>query len=149
MAICESTDFIFPLQADVYYAITTNTAYGNVTKTWVLDKTIACSFNDASPKAKEKITPDPDVKFENVLLGRTKNDIRLSKREVANAATNIIVTNIRDKSGIEIYTETSGPRSGRSTIFEIAALSPFVGPFGDVEYHAITLRRSENQGVDV
>jgi hypothetical protein len=148
MTICESTDFIFPLQADVYYAVTETTAYGNITKTWILDKTIACSFSEAGPEAKEKIIPDPDMKFQMILLGRTKNDIRMSKREVPNAATNVIITNIRDKSGIEIYSETSGPRANKSTIFEIAAQNPFVNPFGEVEYYALTLRRSENQGVD-
>jgi hypothetical protein len=45
--------------------------------------------------------------------------------------------------------ETSGPRAGKSTIFEIATNEPFVNPFGNVEYYKLILRRSENQGAEV
>jgi hypothetical protein len=59
------------------------------------------------------------------------------------------VTNIRDRFENPIYLETSGPRNGKSTLFEIATQAPFVNPFGTVEYHKVVLRRSENQGADV
>ena len=45
--------------------------------------------------------------------------------------------------------ETSGPRSGKSTIFEVATQEPYVGPFGGIEYYNLVIRRSENQAVDV
>jgi len=82
-------------------------------------------------------------------LGRTRSDIRVSKLSEANAITNVIITNIRDAAKNCIYTETSGPRSGKSTIFEIATQEPIVGPFGSVEYHKLVIRRSENQAADV
>jgi hypothetical protein len=63
--------------------------------------------------------------------------------------TNVIVSNIKDKHGGPIYMETSGPRSGKSTIFEIATLEPHVGPFGDLDFYKLILRRSENQAVNV
>jgi hypothetical protein len=63
--------------------------------------------------------------------------------------TNIVVTNISDKNGNPIYLETSGPRKGQSTIFEIATIQPFNGPFNRVEYYKIILRRSENQGTAI
>jgi hypothetical protein len=154
MTICcpgDSTDFIFPMKADVFYAITEPTAYGNISKTWVLDKSIACNFVEPSLTAntKSQIVPDPNIKFKSILEGRVKSDIRFSQREVSNAITNVIITNIRDKNDLEIYLETSGTRSGKSTIFEISSQNPFLNPFGDVEYYSITLLRSENQGVDV
>lgn len=149
MSICETPDFMFPMMADIYYPITETTAYGNVTKTWVLDKTIVCSFNDAGVSYKEDIKPDPDIKTEMILLGRVKKDIRISSLDAKNAATNVVITNIRDRFDNPIYIETSGPRSGKSTLFEIATQAPFVNPFGTVEYHKVVLRRSENQGVDV
>jgi hypothetical protein len=62
-----------------------------------------------------------------------------------NAITNILVTNIRDAQDNPIYRETAGPRSGRSTIYEIAALEPIVGPFGNVEYYQMVFRKTENQ----
>jgi hypothetical protein len=73
----------------------------------------------------------------------------MSSLEAKNSITNVIVTNIRDQNGSEIYLETSGPRSGKSTIFEIATQDPFVGPFGSTEYYKLIIRRSENQAVDV
>ena len=59
------------------------------------------------------------------------------------------MSNIRDSSGNAIHLETSGPRAGKSTIFEIATQEPFVGPFGGIEYYKLVLRRSENQAADI
>lgn len=149
MATCEATSFMFPMLADVYYPLTETTAYGNVKKTWVMDKTIACSFNEAGVSYKEDIKPDPDIKTEMLLLGRVMRDIRISSDSDKNASTNVLITNIRDAIGNPIYLETSGIRSGKSTLFEIATQAPFINPFGNVEYYKVVLRRSENQGADV
>ena len=147
--ICEQPDFIFPLVVDVYYPLVDQSAYGNVKKTWVLDKTIACAFNNPVSKTKEEIKPNVAITIDNVLTGRTKTDVRFSNREDSNAITNVVLSNIRDRFGKEIYVETSGPRTGKSTIFEIATNNPVVGPFGTVEYYQLVLRRSENQAVDL
>jgi hypothetical protein len=137
------------MQADVYHPIVDQGAYGNVKKTWILDRTIACSFAPAGTAFKEEVTPNINITQEKLLLGRCKTDIRLSSKEAKNSITNVIITNIRDKNCNEIYLETSGPRSGKSTIFEIAAQDPFAGPFGNVEYYKLVIRRSENQAVDI
>jgi hypothetical protein len=63
--------------------------------------------------------------------------------------TNVIVANIRDKNEKQIYNETAGIRSGKSTIFEISSFEPIVGPFGSTEYYKIILSRSENQAADI
>jgi hypothetical protein len=83
------------------------------------------------------------------MLGRAKSDIRFSSTEGQNSITNILVTNIKDKNLNELYLETAGPRAGKSTLFEVATVEPFVGPFGSVEYYKIVVRRSENQAVDL
>jgi hypothetical protein len=147
--ICEEPDFAFPMLADVYHPIVEQGAYGNVKKTWILDRTIACSFNAAGSAMKEEVTPNVNITQEKLLGGRVKTDIRISSLEARNSVTNVIITNIRDKNNNEIYLETSGPRSGKSTIFEIATQDPFIGPFGGVEYYKLVIRRSENQAVDV
>lgn len=149
MAYCETTDFIYPLLADIYYPIVDQAAYGNVTKTWVLDKTVACSFSSGGAANKEEVKPNVNITKEVILLGRTRKDVRFSKQNNQNAITNVILTNIRDASGNAVYLETSGPRAGKSTIFEIASQDPTVGPFGSVEYYKLVIRRSENQAVDV
>lgn len=148
--ICETPDFMFPMLADVYYPIIEQTAgYGNVSKTWVLDKTIACSFAAGGAGSKEEIIPNVDLTQNSLLVGRVKTDIRVSSRQDPNSITNVVITNIRDKNGNPIYIETAGIRKNKSTIFEIATQQPFAGPFGSIEYYKLILRRSENQAVDV
>ena len=147
--VCETTDFMFPMLAEVFHPIIDQGAYGNITKTWVLDRTVACSLTGAGAALKEEIKPNVNITQDQIIIGRMKTDIRTSVRESSNAMTNIIVTNIKDSNGNPIYTETSGIRSGKSTIFEVASQEPFMGPFGSIEYYKLVLRRSENQAADV
>ena len=149
MVACESTDFVFPLCADVYYPTVEQGTYGNIKKTWIHNKTIACNFAAPTQKSKEEIVPNVNITKDIVLVGRVRTDIRISKQEVGEAYTNIVLTNIKDAHGNQIYMETSGARSGKATIFEIASQEPVLGPFGSVEYYKVVIRRSENQGVDI
>lgn len=149
MATCESTSFVYPLLADIYYPIVEQSAYGNVKKEWILDKSIAANFSAGGNATKEEIKPNVSITQQSILIGRVKTDPRISSRSEKNAATNIVITNIRDKNNNSIYNEVAGPRSGKATIFEIATLEPFVGPFGSVEHYNLVIRRSENQAVDV
>lgn len=149
MACGDKTDFIFPMEADVYHPIVEQGALGNVKKTWVLDRTIACSLAPAGTAWKEEVKPNVNITQDGVLMGRVRDDIRFSSRDSANAITNVIITNIRDKNCNPLYIETSGPRAGKSTIFEVATNEPFAGPFGNVEYFKLVVRRSENQAADV
>jgi hypothetical protein len=149
MACGDKTDFAFPMEADVFYPIVEQGPLGNVKKNWILDRTIACSFNFTGVAGKEEIKPNVDLTQDNILLGRCKEDLRISSRDSASAITNIIITNIKDKNCNLIYLETSGPRKGKSTIFEIATNQPYVGPFGNVEYYKVVIRRSENQAADI
>ena len=146
---CEGKDFMFPMQVDVYYPTVEQGAYGNVKKQWMLDKTIACHFTTAGLKAKEEIVPNVNITQDTLLIGRVKSDIRLSQKDDAQSLTNVVLTNIQDRSCNVIYMETSGPRAGKPTIFEVASQEPLVGPFGSVDYYKLVLRRSENQGVDI
>jgi hypothetical protein len=149
MATCENTSIIFPMLADIYYPIVDQGAYGNVKKNWIHDRTIACNFNSAGTAWKEDIRPNANITQDSVMLGRVRTDIRFSNEDTQNSITNIIVTNIKDKNLNEIYVETSGPRAGKSTLFEVATIEPFLGPFGSVEYYKVIVRRSENQAADL
>jgi hypothetical protein len=149
MACGDKTDFAFPMEADIFYPIVEQGPLGNVKKNWILDRTVACNFNTTGTAWKEEVKPNVDLTQDNIMLGRTKEDLRISSRQASSSITNIIVTNIRDKNCNPLYVETSGPRKGKSTIFEIATNQPFVGPFGNVEYYKIVIRRSENQAADI
>ena len=147
--ICETTDFTYPLLADIYYPIVEVGGYGNLKKQWVLDKTVACFFNVGGSKFKEDVGTEANINIDTALIGRLRNNPAISSTESLYSTTNIIVTNIRGNDGILIHNETSGPRSGNATLFEIATLVPIVGPFGKTEYYKVILRRSENQAVDL
>lgn len=149
MATCENTDFTYPLLADVYYPIVETGAYGNLKKQWILDRTIACFFGPAGRKYKEDIVPNANLVVDSSMVGRTRSNILQSSSSEDFSTTNIILTNIRDKNGVVIYEESSGPRRGQPTIYEIATFQPIVGPFGSTEYYKAVIRRSENQAADL
>jgi hypothetical protein len=150
MATCEKTDFMYPLLADVYYPIVETGAYGNSKKNWVLDRTIAISANPAGRKYKQDVqTNNAKLDIDNSIISSTKNDLTQSSIDSLYSITNIIITNIRDTSGNFIYNESSGPRSGKATLFEISTLNPIVGPFGKTEYYKLVLLRSDNQAIDL
>jgi hypothetical protein len=108
-----------------------------------------CIRDRAGTAWKEEVKPNINITQDGLLMGRVKDDIRFSSRDAGNAITNVIITNIRDKNCNPLYVETSGPRAGKSTIFEVATNEPFAGPFGNVEYFKLVVRRSENQAADV
>jgi hypothetical protein len=139
----------YPLLADIYYPIVETGAYGNTKKQWVLDKTVASFFNVGGSKFKQDVGTEANINIDNSIIGRVRNDPRISSNESMYSITNIVITNIRNNLGEIIYNETSGPRSGNPTLFEVATLNPIVGPFGKVEYYKVILRRSENQAVDL
>jgi hypothetical protein len=149
MATCENPSILFPMLADIYYPVVDQGPYGNVKKNWIHDKTIACNFSSAGSAFKEDVKPNANITQDSIMLGRAKTDIRFSSNNDQNSVTNVIVTNIKDRNLNEIYVETAGPRAGKSTLFEVATVEPFTGPFGSVEYYRIVLRRSENQAADL
>lgn len=149
MACGEHTDFMFPMEAEIFHPIVEQGAYGNVQKTWIMDRVIACNVAPAGSAGKEEVKPNVNITQETILIGRVKHDLRISDRDSKNSITNIVVTNIKDKNCNQIYIETSGPRAGKATLFEVATQEPYVGPFGGIEYYNIVLRRSENQAVDL
>lgn len=142
---CEANDFIYPMKADIYYSIIKQNEYGQIQKDWVFDRTIVCNATPAGGSGKEEIKPEVFLQNEGKLIARSRNDIRISSTNDSNAMTNVLVTNIRNSSDVPIYCETAGPRSGKPTIYEVATVEPFTGPFGNIEYYKLLWRRTENQ----
>lgn len=147
--ICEQTDFIYPMLADLYYPIITQSQNGQVKKQWILDRTIACN---AAPlggiRGADEIDPKAFIEHSNQLIVRSKTDLRISSLDVSNSITNILVTNIRDKHNSIIYKETAGVRSGKATMYEVSGLEPIVGPFGPIDYYKMLWKRTDSQAVD-
>ena len=145
---CNEIDFMYPMIADIYHPIVKQDIYGQVKKDWGFDRTVVINLAPVGSAFEEEVKPKVFVQYENTLLGRVKNDIRIAKDGSNNSITNVLLTNIRNCSGELIYKETSGAREDRGTIYEIATMEPLVGPFGNIEYYKILVRRAENQGVD-
>lgn len=145
MNTCEQPDAIYPMKADLYYPVITQSQYGQPKKDWVYDRTVVCNAAPFGRNAKEEINPASFLQLENQLIARIKGDPRISSKNTSNAITNILITNIRDRGDSPIYVETAGSRTNKATIYEIATVQPFFGPFGDIEYYRLLLRRAENQ----
>lgn len=146
---CDTRDFIYPLQAHIYYPISEESAYGNSKKQWNFDRTVACSLSPAGSSFKEELNSEVLLTLDSLLVGRFRNDLRTSSFGENFDINNILITNIVDKTCNQVYTESSGPRVGNPTVFEIATHQPFLNPFGKVEYYKVILKRSENQGVEL
>jgi hypothetical protein len=134
--------------ADVYYPMINQGSYGEIKKEWVFDRTIACNAEGFGGVGKEEIRPEVFTQHENKLVARSKTDVRISSTNIKQSNTNILITNIRSSNGELVYKQTSGPRAGRGSVYEIATLEPFVGPFANIEYYKMVWRKTENQAVD-
>jgi hypothetical protein len=137
---------MFPMLADIYHPTIEQGSYGSLSKTWLLDRTIAGNFIRAGAETKEEMIVNIDLTQDSLLIARVRSDIRLSSAHENNAITNIMVTNIRHGDGTPYYFETSGRRS-KPTIFDVATIQPFVNPFRQIEHYTVVLRRAENQGI--
>jgi hypothetical protein len=138
---------MYPMMADIYYPVISQTDYGQATKKWVLDRTIILNATPVGGAGQEDIKPEIFLQYENKLVSRVKEDPRISTSNGSNAITNILIANIRNAQEVLIYKETAGVRAGRGTIYELGTVEPFTGPFGSIEYYKMLLRRAENQTV--
>jgi hypothetical protein len=138
---------MYPMMADIYYPVISQTDYGQATKKWVFDRTIILNATPVGGAGQEDIKPEIFLQYENKLVGRVKEDPRISISNGSNAITNILIANIRNSQEVLIYKETAGVRAGRGTIYELGTVEPMTGPFGSVDYYKMLLRRAENQTV--
>jgi hypothetical protein len=144
---CDTTDFMFPMLADVYYAIISQDEYGKAVKEWIFDRTISCNAQPVTTRLQEEMSPEVFLQLDGKLKTRSRVDVRTSTKGENNNLTNILITNVRFPGDELIYRETAGVRSGKGTIFEISTLEPFVGGLQTVEFYYMLWRRSENQTV--
>lgn len=145
--LCTDSSFLYPMKADIYYPIISQNSYGQVSKDWVFDRTVSISATPFTKSTLDEVNPNTYLSIDNKLTGRMGSDPRISSNDASNAITNILITNVRDRSDNLIYQETAGPRSGRGTIYELGTVEPFVNPFGTIDHYRILLRRTENQAV--
>ena len=63
-------DIFYPMTADIYYAVETQSEYGNMTRTWQFDRTVNCSAITATSgvltaelRVKDKFLDFPALNF--------------------------------------------------------------------------------------
>lgn len=146
---CDTGDFRYPMQAKIYYPMINKSAYGNIDKQWNFDRVFPCSLTTAGSAFKQEIDADVLIRQDSLLVGRFRDDLRISSVGEFFDMTNILITDIVDNNCQLIYKETSGPREGMGTLFEVSTQQPFINPFGKIEFYKVVLKRLENQGEDI
>ena len=147
---CLDDNFLYPMTAEVYYSAVEQGQYGNIKKQWSKFKDIKCYFASGNLKNKEEQqVQNVAIVFDTVLTGRVPTDIRFDDMNSGIPLTNLIITNKRVESINILYRETGGVRAGKSSLFEIATLSPYSGLFGKTEYYKIVIKRSDSQAIDL
>jgi hypothetical protein len=133
---------MFNMSFDIYYAKTSQDKYGKIQKDWQFDQSLRGFAETVDTEDKSKTF----FEYKGKLIGRTKEDPRTSINGFKYAITDILITDIKDvKTCKEFYVETYGERQGRSTLYEISAIEPYVGPFNTIEYWRVFLNRMDAQ----
>jgi hypothetical protein len=127
---------------DLYYSKGKQDKYGKIQKKWTFDH----SVRGFAETVKTEDTSKTFFEYRGKLIARTKNDPRISLNGMQYPITDILLTNISDvKTHKQFYTETTGERKGKSTLYEISAIEPHVGPFNQIEYWRLFLNRMDAQ----
>jgi hypothetical protein len=127
---------------DIYYAQGKQDKYGKIQKDWKFDQTLRGFAETVDTEDKTKTF----FEYKGKLIARIKEDPRTSINGFQYAMTDILITSIKDvKTCTEFYIETFGERKGKSTLYEISAIEPYVGPFNTIEYWRLFLNRMDAQ----
>ncbi len=142
------SDLLFSMSMDFYYASEQQNKYGQEEKIWEFDQTLAGYAEILGAVDKEALKTGKFFEYNDKLIGRTKVDPRVSINGIYYPITSILVTNIRDKKTCQpYYIEAAGEREGKSTIYEVFAIEPYVNPWNEIEYWKILLNRSDTQSL--
>jgi hypothetical protein len=123
-------DILFPMTADVYYAQTTQSEYGNMLKTWVFDRKVDCSvISELSNRGfvGELTTKGQDLIYDSNAFFRTKEDLRKKSNGSYMPITAIAITNIKDPAGNDVWINgqnLSNAAGAIKTKYEIKTIVP-------------------------
>jgi hypothetical protein len=142
------SNFLFSMQLDIFYATEEQDKYGKENKLWRNNQTLDGYAEILGAVDRKALITQTFFEYQDKLIGRTKTDPRLSIEGTYHPITNILITNIRDKKTQEhFYLEPAGEREGKSTIYEIFAIEPYVNPWNQIEYYKILFNRSDIQSL--
>ena len=147
-------DLLFPMTADVYYAETIQTDYGNVVKRWVRDRQIECSIISDMSRGTlqgEVKTKGNDIIYDSNLFCRTKEDIRLKSNNKWIPIVDIAVTNIKDPLGKPVFINGQNQLTSAASIntkYEVKTIVPTFDYNHNFRYNRIFLSKSQVQKWD-
>ena len=136
-------NLFYPMTADIYYATKSQNDFGQLERTWELDRQINCSAIKENPQSqmRTQLTSDKFIEFDEKVNMRTNENIYKSLDGTHYRPTDIIVRNIKDPFGSVAWAESST----EPTNFEIDTIEPMYDPVHNVAGYRILLRRSDLQ----
>ena len=136
-------NLFYPMTADIYYATKSQNDFGQLERTWELDRQINCSAIKENPESqmRTQLTSDKFIEFDEKVNMRTNENIYKSLDGTHYRPTDIIVRNIKDPFGSIAWAESST----EPTNFEIDTIEPMYDPVHNVAGYRILLRRSDLQ----
>lgn len=147
-------DLLFPMTADVYYAESIQTEYGNVIKQWKRDRVISCSIISDMSRGTlqgEVKTKGTDLIYDSNVFCRTKDDIRLKSNNKWAPIVDIAITNIKDPLGRLVFingqNQITSPDS-INTKYEVKTIVPTFDYNHNFRYNRIFLSKSQVQKWD-
>lgn len=137
-------DITYPMTADLYYAETKQNAFGTMEKTWVYDRTVNCSAISAladKTLTGELRTKDAFFNYNSDIAFRTNENIQKNKTGRYHQITDILITNIKDQAGNQVWTEGEDIK----TQYEVQSFVPSYDAFHTVDFYRGYLTRSQKQ----
>jgi hypothetical protein len=147
-------DILFPMTADLYYAETIQTEYGNVLKNWNRDRQISCSIiSELSQRgfAGEVKTKGTDLIYDSNAFLRTKEDIRKKANGKYYPITDIAITNIKDPSGNYVWINGQNLNNSAGAVktkYEVKTIVPTFDYNHNLRHFRIFLSKSQVQRWD-
>jgi hypothetical protein len=147
-------DILFPMTAEVWYAQTTQQDYGNMSRTWVFDRTVNCSvISELSNRGftGELRTKGQDLIYDSNAFFRTKEDLRKKSNGEYVPITAIAITNIKDPAGDYVWINgekqilIDGPRS---TKYEVKTIVPTFNYDHTLRHFRLFISKSQIQKWD-
>lgn len=126
----------------VYYSTQTqDLVYGTIVRSWTLDRVERGSVKQARTRMYDVAQQNS---WDDVWVGQTEEDLRIDSDGVLHAPSEVLVTFL-----VPQLIETSGPRKGLASTYELRASTPVEGPFGEVLHFDVQLVRSSDQNIEL
>lgn len=147
-------EILFPMTADIYYAQSNQSDYGNIVKTWIFGKTITCSaISELSTRSffGELKTKGGDFIYDSNIFFRTPEDIRKQSNGKYLPITAISITNIKDPSGNSIWINGQNKLNSADPVrtkYEVKTIVPTFDYDHNLRYWRVYLSKSQTQRWD-